>query len=122
MVEKIIFNIEQNRPDPFKVDVKQSCNFIAGAWWDVKQETIYNCWRKTTFMRDMGIVNSEDSRKGELQENKCATDLENCVRQYGELTGNEVPKDSNEYVEADNDLLVFAEATEEDILAEVTGI
>lgn len=121
-----IFNVDQNRPDPFKINVKQSCEFIAGSWWDVKPQTVHNCWRKAGFKfnDNKGLDSKEIPEDGNnLEENEFdrPTSLEQVFLNYENTMGQKSSGTVNDYLDTENELAVFAEATDEDILAEVTG-
>lgn len=112
LVERIIINIERKLPDPQSVNVKQACEMIAGSWSKLNSEIIANCWRKAGFKLSVEGCNDV------LEENDSFQALESTLSIYQDHYGQKLPS-AEDYLAVDDDILVFPESTEEDILAEI---
>ena len=125
LVESILVNIENKVEDSFKaVNVKEACDNIAGSWWEVTEKTIRNCWKKAGLcvMEDKKSDCGENSTDSDLSDDQeCVLNLQKSLSQLDERSGKKSVISVEDYLTADDDLMVFAGVTDEDILSEITG-
>lgn len=122
LVDSALVNIENKVENPLKgVNIKEACDNIAGSWWEVTEKTISNCWRKA------GISLVEDDDRLEIQEKndvsdevQCAKNLERSVAHLEERTAKKFEISVEDYLTADDEIMVFAGISDEDILSEIT--
>lgn len=124
LVDSILVNFENKVEDPFKaVNVKEACDNIAGSWWEVTEKTIRNCWKKAGLcvMEDKKSDNDENSIDNDLSDDQeCVLHIKKSVSQLEETSGKKFGISIEDYLTADDDLMVFAGVTDEDILSEIT--
>lgn len=117
LVERIINNLERKVVNPHSVDIKQACDMIAVSWQRVKPEAIKNCWRKAGFSTGENEVDSNVSEDEESVEM-----LASALTNYGERFSESVPlPPAEEYLQVDDEIIVFPELTDENILDEIQG-
>ncbi|GBM24476.1 hypothetical protein AVEN_253998-1 [Araneus ventricosus] len=93
-VDSMRINIE-NKEEPFKaVNVKEACGNIAGSWWEVTKKTIHA--------------------------EECISSLQKSLTQLAEKSGKMSGINVEEYLIANDDLMVFSGVAEEVILSEIT--
>lgn len=105
LVEKVLFNIEYGASCVGKVDVKDACDEISNSWNEVTAKTISNCWRKAGFNSTVEVDDIDES-----------VAMENLQKSLQNLPGS---APAEEYVSVDDELHVFAEFTDEEIVQEV---
>ncbi|GBM39682.1 hypothetical protein AVEN_149119-1, partial [Araneus ventricosus] len=87
-VYSTLINIKHRVEEPFKaVNVKESCDNISGIWWEVREKTIRNCWKKANlcFMEDKQTDNEENSKNGYVSDaEECVLSLQKSLTQLEE--------------------------------------
>ncbi|XP_043838999.1 tigger transposable element-derived protein 6 [Dromiciops gliroides] len=109
LLKQILLNLNNNE-EKEKINIKQAIDMIAGAWWSVKQSTVVKCWQKA------GIIPMEftDTDPEEDDEPDIAIEkLWNSVA-IATCVPNEVT--FQDFVAADNDLLISRELTDVEIV------
>lgn len=118
IVQNVVFNLDNKVENPFAVDVKNACDWIASSWKSVKQSTIRNCWKKASFFEgnDTGIVEAAEVVD---EEEECTTNLTSILNVFQKASNASFPCDANDFLNVDSDVLAFSGATDEDILDEI---
>ena len=111
LVERIIDNLERKLANPHCVDLKQACEMIAFSWRRVKPEAIRNCWRKAGFVPEDGNDSSDPEYDMDMEP------LSTALSTYSERVGEHMPP-AEEYLSVDDEVVVFPELTDENILEE----
>ncbi|GBN08606.1 hypothetical protein AVEN_72665-1 [Araneus ventricosus] len=122
LVDSILIKIGNKVEEPFKV-VRKRMTVLLGVGGKLRKKTIRNCWGKVDLcsMEDKQTDNDENPKNGDISDaQECVLSLQQSLIQLEEKSGKMSGINVEEYLTADDNLLVFAGVTEEDILSEIT--
>ncbi|XP_071043603.1 tigger transposable element-derived protein 6-like [Parasteatoda tepidariorum] len=120
LVQNVVYNLDNKLPNPYAVDVKNACDWISGGWNSLTQSTIQNCWKKASFFEDKSNGDAE-TELTEItdEEEKCVAGLNSIVSDFQRSSNASFLFNADEFLNLDNDVLVFSGASDEEIVAEV---
>lgn len=121
MIERILINIKANVQRPTNIDVRQAMEMITGAWWNVRQEVIENCWRKAGFVLSTVEPTPEhETCDDEAYEGLCHDEsfLE-AWESYASTVGVPETVAPADFVAVDDNVVVRPQLSDTDICAEV---
>ena len=112
LLQRLILNIDTN--DTRVITVKDAIDMLDHAWKQVKQQTIANCFRKAGFAPSPCVL-PEDTQdeSDEQREPAASTEAWEQLNESGLIPVNVT---FNDFVTADNSLLVNTEPTDQEIL------
>lgn len=110
LVQKILLNLFSDT----KINVKDGCELLTAAWWDVRGSTIQKCFQKTQ------LFGSEDGHDDiQLIENENDQNTNNTELEMLWSSINVPHVTFQDYVDVDNQLLISDELTNEEIMKSV---
>lgn len=117
LLQNVVYNLEAKLLNPFAVDVKNACDWVSGSWNSVTASTIQNCWKKASFFEE----NNDDHDVMEISdEEECVCNLATAVSAFQSSSNLSFPLNAEDFLNLDNDVLVFSGASDEDIIADLT--
>lgn len=119
LIDNVIFKLDNKLPNPFVIDVKNACDWISGSWNCVKASTIQNCWKKASFFEKRSDENTNVDVNEIAEEEECVGSLVTAVSAYQSSSKLSFSFNAEEFINSDNDVLVFSGASDEEIIAEL---
>lgn len=129
LIERILINIRLNLPT--NIDVRQAIQLITGGWWNVKKETIANCWRKSGIVKvcageegsNSVSLTQDQASTSSASDTAAAQDCEDIPADLWQDAAKTLQFDSNisfaEYVSVDTDVETTPLLTDIEIVNQV---
>ncbi|KAL4089409.1 hypothetical protein QTP88_024450 [Uroleucon formosanum] len=115
LLRQILCDLEKNIQR--KCNVKEAIEWICGAWDDISQSTITNCWKHATTTKDANSVSEmaeyDESNTHDIQQ----SELEQIWITAKNKTS--LPDDVEDYLGADDNVSTCYELTEVDIVQSI---
>ncbi|XP_064459053.1 tigger transposable element-derived protein 6-like [Ornithodoros turicata] len=115
LLQRLLINLRMGMD--LKIDLLGAIQMMAGAWNDVKRETVANCFRKAGF-----VAVADEACADALDDDDFEYALDDELRKVAEFP-EAVPTDltAHDFVSADDNVHVVAEMTDADIIVDVAG-
>ena len=87
----------------------------------MKASTIQNCWKKASFFEENYVENLNVDVTEIAEEEECVSSLSLSVSDYQKSSNLSFSLNAEDFLNSDNDVLVFSDSSDEEIIAEITS-